>query len=351
MLNDTKSITKICVIHLNQIGDLCFSLPLLKSLREHFPEATIHSVVRPYLEGLLRDSPYVDRIILRKDTNLAMIGLLGILVRGRYDLLIALPRAEEAQILAGLSGATLKAGFAHFPWDIGLNVREVIQGHNSWFNNAKLLMRLGIPIAQDNYVGLLRVDEPMNLKGMPWRYAVFSPGASKRRLAKAWDERKFASVIAWLSMEFGLSCVLVGGDDTAECTGVISEYVEEFLKGGVQQVVDLAGKINLRELAAVLKKAKLFVGIDSGVMHMASALDIPTVGIFGPTDPLYVAPQNKQSLVVRQDLACSPCYLRSPCYNRICLEDLDAEAVLGACRKVLSIGIDPPDGHQQKPNN
>ena len=334
MASDIKGITKICVIHLNQIGDLCFSLPLLKSLRDHFPEASIHSVLRPYLEGLLRDSPYVDRIILRKDTNFARIALWGALLRGRYDLLIALPRSEEAQILAGLSCAGLKAGFAHFPWDIGLDVKEVIQGHNSWFNNAKLLKRLGIPIAQDNYVGLLRVDEPMSLKGMPFRYAVFSPGASKRRLAKAWDERKFALVIAGLSMEFGLSCVLVGGDDTAECTGVISGYVGEFLKGGVQQVVDLAGKISLRELAAVLKKAKLFVGIDSGVMHMASALNIPTVGIFGPTDPFYVAPQNKQSIVVRQGLACSPCYMRTPCDHRRCLEELDAEAVLEACRKI-----------------
>jgi ADP-heptose:LPS heptosyltransferase len=291
--------------------------------------------VRPYLKGLLTDSPYVDRIILRGDTKLSRIGLLGTLVRGRYDLLIVLPRSEEAQILAGLSCAGLKAGFAHFPWDVGLDVKEVIQGHNSWFNNAKLLKRLGIPIAQDDYVGLLKVDEPMNLKGMPFRYAVFSPGASRRRLAKAWDERKFASVIAGLSMEFGLSGVIVGGEDTAECTGLIGKYVDDLLGGCVHQVIDLAGKINLRELAAVLKKAKLFVGIDSGVMHMASALDIPTVGIFGPTDPFYVAPQNKQSLVVRQDLACSPCYLRSPCGHRRCLEGLEADAVLEACRKVL----------------
>jgi len=335
MASDIKGITKICVIHLNQIGDLCFSLPLLKSLRDHFPEASIHCVLRPYLEGLLRDSPYVDRIILRRDSYPARLGLLMTLIRQHYDLIIALPRSEEALMLTGLSGARLKAGFNHAPWDLGLDVKEVIQGHNSWFNNAKLLKRLGIPITQDNYVGLLKVDEPMSLKGMPFRYAVFSPGASKRRLAKAWDERKFALVIAGLSMEFGLSCVLVGGDDTAECTGVISGYVGEFLKGGVQQVVDLAGKINLRELAAVLKKAKLFVGIDSGVMHMASALNIPTVGIFGPTDPFYVAPQNKQSIVVRQDLACSPCYMRTPCDHRRCLEELDAQAVLEACRKII----------------
>jgi ADP-heptose:LPS heptosyltransferase len=326
---------KICVIHLNQIGDLVFSLPLLKSLRDHYPGATIHSVVRPYLEGLLRDSPFVDRVIPRDAGLRARLGLISTLFRQRYDLMIVLPRSEESLMLACISGARLKAGFAHFPWDLGLDVKEVIQGHNSWFNNAKLLMRLGIPISQDDYVGLLRVDEPQQVKGLPWQYVVISPGASSRRLVKAWDERKFASVIVRLSMEFDLGCVLVGGSDTSECSGAITKYVTAFLKGGVQSVVDLSGKINLRELVGVLKKARIFVGIDSGVMHLASALDIPVVGLFGPTDPFYVGPQNEKSMVVRQDLNCMPCYLREPCTHRRCLEELEVEKVMEACRKML----------------
>lgn len=326
---------KICIIHLNQIGDLVFSLPLLKALRDHYPDACIHSVVRPYLKGLLQDSPFVDRIIVRADALRSRIGLACSLRRERYDLLITLPRSEEALMLAAMSGARLRAGFSHTPWDMGLDVKEVIQGHNSWFNNKKLLDRLAIPVFQNNYVGLLRVDSLPTVEGLPWRYAVISPGASRRRLAKAWDEEKFARVIARLSMEFGLDCVLVGGGDTAECTGAIVAKAERFLRGGVLQVTDLAGKIGLRELVTVLKKAKLFVGIDSGVMHMASALDIPTVGIFGPTDPFYVAPQNMRSRVVRKDLACSPCYLREDCAHRRCLEELDDDEVVEACRLVL----------------
>jgi len=331
-----KNYSKICVIHLNQIGDLVFSLPLLKSLKDHFPQATIHSVVRPYLEGLLTDSPFVDRIILRKDANLARLSLIWTLMRERYDLLISLPRSEEALILTGLSGARLKAGFTHFPWDRCLDEKEVIQGHYSWFNNAKLLKRLRIPISQNNYVGLLKVDEHLQVKGLPYRYVVVSPGASSRRIAKAWDEHKFAAVIARLSMEFGLGCVLVGGSDSSESTSAIAEYVKHFLKGGVQQVVDLAGKTNLRELAAILKKAKLFIGNDSGVMHMASALDIPVVSIFGPTDPHYTGPQNTRSVVVVKQLECTPCYLREPCTHRRCLAELDAETVWEACKKVLT---------------
>jgi ADP-heptose:LPS heptosyltransferase len=331
-----KNYNKICVIHLNQIGDLIFSLPLLKSLKDHFPQASIHSVVRPYLKGLLTDSPYIDRIILRNDTNLDRLSLIWTLMRERYDLLISLARSEEALGIAGLSRAHLKAGFAHFPWDVCLDVKEVIQGNYSWFNNAKLLVRLGIPISQDNYVGLLHVDEYLQIKSLPMRYVVVSPGASSRRIAKTWGERKFASVIAQLSMEFGLGCVLVGGSDNSESTSTIARHVEHFLKGGVLQVVDLAGKTNLRELTEILKKASLFIGNDSGILHMASALDIPVVGIFGPTDPKYSGPQNARSAVVRKQLNCVPCYLREPCKHRRCLEELDAELVIKACRKVLT---------------
>jgi len=99
--------------------------------------------------------------------------------------------------------------------------------------------------------------------------------------------------------------------------------------------VDLAGRVDLRSLVSVIRRAKLFVGIDSGPMHIASALDIPTVAIFGPTDPAYVGPQNERSAVVRKDLACSPCYLRGDCDHRRCLSSIEAQDVLDACNRVL----------------
>jgi len=326
---------KVCVIHLNQIGDLVFSLPLLKALRDHYGQAEIHSVTRPYLAGLLQDSPFVDRVIQRRDSILSVSSLILSLRRSRYELLVSLARSEEAMIMTLLSGAKLKAGFARAPWDIALDVKETVQGHNSWFNNARLLDRLGIPVFQNSYVGLLRVDGVSQVEGLPWRYAVISPGASRRRLAKAWEEEKFALVIARLSMEFGLSCVLVGGEDAAFCTSEIAQRSKALLSGGVAQVVDLAGRVDLRSLVSVIRKAKLFVGIDSGPMHIASALDIPTVAIFGPTDPAYVGPQNERSAVVRKDLACSPCYLRGDCDHRRCLSSIEAQDVLDACNRVL----------------
>jgi len=87
---------KICIIHLNQIGDLVFSLPLLKALRDSFPGATIHSVVKPYLKELLTGLPYVDSILLREGSLKAKVELLRKLRNYKYDLLISLPRSVES---------------------------------------------------------------------------------------------------------------------------------------------------------------------------------------------------------------------------------------------------------------
>ena len=84
-----------------------------------------------------------------------------------------------------------------------------------------------------------------------------------------------------------------------------------------------------------MKKAALFVGIDSGVLHLASSLDIPVVGLFGPTDPFYVGPQNLKSIVVKNEkLECVPCYLKD-CGHRNCMNSLSVSSVIDACEKLV----------------
>ncbi|MGD9384266.1 MAG: hypothetical protein PVH55_09460, partial [Desulfobacterales bacterium] len=101
---------KICIVHLNQIGDLIFSLPLLKALKENHPDASIHSLVKPYLQELLIDSPFVDRVIPRKSGLTAKFKLLKNIRKNNYDLVISLARSEECLMLTALSGAKIKVG-------------------------------------------------------------------------------------------------------------------------------------------------------------------------------------------------------------------------------------------------
>jgi heptosyltransferase-2 len=326
---------KICIIHLNQIGDLVFSLPLLKAIRDNYPGARIHSVIKPYLKGLLKDSDYVDEIFTRDEGISAKFQLLRTLRENSYDLLISLARSQEALLLTALSRAKTKAGFVNFPWDFSLDVKETVAGHNCWINNARLLGKLGVNVVKNDYVGLLKVKDGAVPHNMPEKYVVISAGASPRRLVKAWDEEKFAEVIISLYREYGLTPVLVGAGDTVECNALIRKYVSERTHPETIDVIDLTGGMGLRELYTLLSKADLFVGIDSGVMHLASSAGIPVVALFGPTDPDYVGPLNSRSFVVREKMKCVPCYLNRSCKDIDCMRNLGVEAVLDACVRLM----------------
>ncbi|NNL43325.1 MAG: glycosyltransferase family 9 protein, partial [Desulfobacterales bacterium] len=219
--------SKICIIHLNQIGDLVFSLPLLKALRDNFPKATIHSVLKSHLKELLENSPYIDNIIVRQESLQAKFNLLKKLRHFKYDLLICLPRSEESLMLATFSKAKLKIGFAHFPWDLCLDIKENIDGHNCWYNNAKLLRRLNISIPKDNYIGLLQIDKNRCNYNLPQKYVIISPGASQRRRAKTWGKTKFANLIISLKERFDFAAVLVGGKEDQSYNQAITELVLE----------------------------------------------------------------------------------------------------------------------------
>jgi ADP-heptose:LPS heptosyltransferase len=328
------SFNKICIIHLNQIGDLVFSLPLLKALREKFPDASIHSVVKPHLKGLLNASPYVDSIIPRESGLKAKCELLKNIRKNRYDLLISLAKSEECLMLTALSKARVKVGFSHFPWDFCLDIKDTIEGHNSWYNNAKLLKRLNVNISKNDYVGILKIDKNETELSLPKKFVIISPGASHRRLSKTWEQEKFASLILLLKGKYDLTPVLIGGKDNQDYNRTIIESVKEKVPGSDIDTFNLTGD-GLRSLCSVIKDASLFVGIDSGFMHLASSLDILVVGLFGPTDPFYVGPQNQRSIVVRKEgMECMPCYLK-PCEHRDCMRKLKVSKVFNACEQLL----------------
>jgi len=334
---------KICVIHLNQIGDLLFSLPFLKALKESTSFTVLHSVIRPHLKDLLVHSPFVDQLLIREKGVKNMFILLGQLRKNSYDLLITLSRSEECFFLTNFSRARVKAGFIHFPWDFGLDLREKMEGPPSASNNFRLLRRLNVEAEKNDYVGLIHIPFDKDLKGSECdtfskgsgKYVVISPGTSARRRIKTWEEEKFGDLILQLNERHGLNPVLVGGEDTREVSEKIIAIVRAKDKGKrMNHIQNLVGKTNLKDLCHLLKEASLFVGVDSGVMHLASAFDIPVVGIFGPTDPSYVGPQNGRSRVVREEMECSPCYLKG-CDERPCMKNLDVQKVLDACEELL----------------
>lgn len=320
---------KIGILHLNQIGDLVFALPLIANLRANCPQAEIHSIMKPYLSGLWQGQ--VERIIPRTGEN--RLELIKLVRQERYDLLISLARSEECLITTALSGAGHTAGFHKPPLSWTLDTCLKIEGHNSWHNNRRLLEALGFEITKNDHVGLLKATGDISQLDLPERFAVISPGASLNRQAKTWDNAKFAELITRLHSDHGLTPILVGSAENAEPNRQIIAAARQLTPD--LPALDLSGNLGLAPLCSLLRKASLFVGIDSGVMHLASSLAIPTVGLFGPTDEHYVGPQNTQSRVVKAGLSCQPCYLK-PCDHLNCMRQLETEAVMQACRELLN---------------
>ncbi len=287
---------RIGVVHLNQVGDLMFSLPALLALRTGFPGARLVSIVRESLQPLLLGNGLVDEILLHRGWR-DFFATLGRLRASDLDLLVCLSQSTRARLLAYGSGAPRRAGLGGGPLASLLTETVVTSGPPSTENDLLLTSALGCPVESSDYQGLLRAgDEDLAgaraaLREAGWdgdgEVVVFACGASRGREAKEWPGERLMGACRHNAGN-GVWSVVVG---TEHRMGVVHAPAEG--------VLDLTGRTGLRDLMGLLSLARLFVGIDSGVLHLAAALGTPCVALFGPTDPQQTGPQGEGHRVVR----------------------------------------------------
>jgi ADP-heptose:LPS heptosyltransferase len=151
-------------------------------------------------------------------------------------------------------------------------------------------------------------------------YVVLLPGTNWA--TKRWPVEYFASLVGPLKLRYGFMSVGAGGAGAAD------------LAQRIPGAIDLRRRTNLRQLVALLAGAELVIANDSGPMHIAAALDVPLVTVFGPTNPRRTGPWNRDDSVVRVDIPCSPCYSRR-CSHISCMKWLGAEAVLRVAQEQI----------------
>ncbi len=321
---------KLIAFHMSTLGDLLFSLPALEALRT-LPDVHLTSVVPAHYVELLATTRLADSIVPR-----AMQGgwkeatsLFGRLRNAHYDTAVCFSQSRGTAIQAVGCGATRRVGFANSRWALLLTERVRREGPPSLANDLRLVEHLGCTPRQRDYLGFIQsTSQHKDQAGMLLRkvgiaeapFAVIATGASAKRSLKEWTLEGFAEVIRHLTEDRGLRCVTVG-----------TEPPTELLERSQGVLADLCGQTSLVQLAALLQLAALFVGIDSGVMHLAAAMGTPVVGIFGPTSPVHTGPLGERSRVVRRELLCSPC-MSSWCRirTRECLEQLAGAEVIAA---------------------
>jgi len=327
----------------NWIGDVVLSTPALRALRARFPRAEISVLAKPWVIPILRHNPDIDRILLY-DAGGRHRGILGVhrlgrdLRRERFDVAFLFQRAFEAAWIARLSRIPVRVGYATDGrgW---LLTHAVPATPESLLvprveHNLSLLQAVGIAPADRGLVlapgteDLNRARARLEALGIAMDDRLFglSPGATFGS-AKRWSAERFACVAEVLFEQEGAKGLVFGGP--AE-RSIGDQVVRRASKANL---VNLAGLTDLEEAVALIGLCGLFLTNDSGLMHVAAALDVPLAAIFGPTDPRTTAPWSRRHVLVRKEgVCCSPCLKRDcdrdhRCMSLITVEDVHSALV------------------------
>jgi len=328
----------------NWIGDAVMTIPAVIAIRNSFPESTISVLAKPWVAEIYRLCPAVNEIILFHDPGShsgiqGKIRLAGELRTKRFDAAILLQNAIEAAIITCLAGIPIRAGYNSdargFLLTHSVQRTETIKEVHQINYYMEMVKSLGCMLAEKS-VCLQPDSASASISGDILRQHGIregkiiigvAPGATYGP-AKKWFPERFAAVADRLIDEFSAQVVLLGsGDDRKN-----AEQVEQTSR---HPLFNLSGHTNLKEAIAVIARCNLFISNDSGLMHVAGALDVPLVAIFGSTNPATTSPVGNKSIVVCKNVPCSPCLKEVFPTDFRCMDMISIDDVYETARDLL----------------
>jgi len=314
---------RIMIRATNWVGDAIMALPALRAVRKRYPEAEVSIVARPYVAEIYRDQKIADALI-PYDPNGAHRGWSGreklaAEIRARkFDVALLLQNAFDAAWLAWRAQIPQRIGYARdgrsFLLTKAVPVPKPgeIPKHEKFYY-LELLRRAGWleRIYADAHIALEVPEEARQRAQQTLRNAGARPNALRVAVgagasygsAKCWPPDRFAKALNAFVARHDTDVILFG---TPGETPVTDAIAAELRFPGI----NLTGKTSIGELPALLSQCHLFLGNDSGAMHVAAAVGLPVVAIFGPTDPEGTTPVTPRATIVQQKPYCSPCFLR-----------------------------------------
>ena len=322
---DKSKIHRVLVRAPNWVGDAVMSLPALEALKENLPRSTVAVLAKPWVIPLLESHPSVDRAIPYEKRG-AYPGALGDMLRTAsemkslgFDLAVLFPNSFESALLAWLARIPYRLGY-------GTDGRGLLLSHAVPMSRKR--MRNHAIHQVEYYLGIL--------EGVEWKAESKDPrlflsdaviGSARSLLrtqgvrdtdyllglspgaafgpAKRWSAEGFAKVADLASEKWGARVVILG-------SGSEREIGEEVIGRMKHPALNLCGRTGLGQAVAIIGQCHGFVTNDSGLMHVAAALNVPTVAVFGSTNPVATGPRSPRAKVVRNPVSCSPC-LKAEC--------------------------------------
>lgn len=339
--SNRRNVGRILIRSTNWLGDAVMTIPAMGMVRKAFPRAEIALVANPGVAELMAEHPCCDEIIVwdKKNSHPGAAGLIRFsryLRKQRFDLAILFQNAMEAAIMVWLARIPERMGYRTDGRGWLLNRGVPIGSGEKRLHHVDYYLHMLERAGVEGEPGELSLhcthDEEGwardELSGRTW--VAVNPGAAFGS-AKRWLPERFASAADKIWQEFGTHILLLGGADESSIGSRISQRMHA-------PHLNLIGKTSIRQLLALLSQCRLLLTNDSGPMHIAAALDIPVVALFGSTDHTTTSPRGKFCRIVRHEVDCAPCLKRHCPTDHRCMTSIGVDEVTEAVRSLLDNG-------------
>jgi len=336
---------RFLIVKLSAIGDVVHTLPALMDLRSHFPDSEIDWIVEPGAAQLLRNSGMLARVIevstqnwrrapISATTLKEIVGTIRALRGRRYHVALDFQGLSKSALLARFSGAAealgistsdLRDPFARIFYARQAKPAGLIHRIE---RNRSLLNLLGIfPSGPAVYPDKLWSEQDQQrvqsiLETIPQNFVVVNPGGGWA--TKLWPAMRFGELARFIHDYYGYGTVCTWGPG--------EEPLVETLQKHARPVPVVPVALSISEFACFVRYSHMFVGGDTGPMHIAAAYGVPIFSIFGPTTVERNGPYQTQHRVVQHLLPCSHCYLRT-CWHHSCMRYLETGEVWRALQQ------------------
>ncbi len=340
---------RILIVRPSAIGDIVMASAMLKPLNRAWPDADIDWVVEPAYSPLLEANPLIEQVVLwdklkwkelfRKfhlASALREIRGFAIPLRNaNYDLVLDAQGLLRSRLLAWLSGGKKRIGFESKEPGRFLMTRIISRGPCSRMMSSEyhhMIRELGLETKdfkpfivvgpEDNEWA----NQALQKKGIKDPYFAICPFTTRPQ--KHWFVQSWIKLAANLAQFYAVDIIVLGGP-ADRMTG------EKIAEAAGKSIHNFAGKATLMQSAALLKRSALAIGVDTGLTHMATAFDVPTIALFGSTRP-YLDAGKKSTCVVYSHFPCSPCKRRPTCDGRYdCMKWITPEMVMDEVKKLI----------------
>ena len=338
----------ILIIRLSAIGDVVMASPLIRALRDKYPEARIAWLAQPEAMPLLAANPRLDEVLVwprqewsrlwREKHYFQLLGAVRAFRRELrthgFDLVLDTQGLLKSGLLAWMTGASQRIGLGSREGSARLMTRVVDKPQDDprigseYRHLAETLGLATEPFAMDVALSAEDArfaDEFIAAEGLGDSYVVICPFTTRPQ--KHWIEDRWPVLVDRLGAELGLPVVMLGGPGDVEAAAHIAS--------AAPQVHNRAGQTSLGQAAALISRARLLIGVDTGLMHMGIAFARPTIALFGSTCP-YLDSGRDDTRILYKALDCSPCRRRPTCGGAFtCMQQIGVDEVLDTARELL----------------